>query len=67
MQLCAMMLRRHKAACIWNHPNVLVLSLRATTEAIAKKILDTWFSTPFSEDEWNFLQIKRIKQLEKKV
>ncbi|WP_442937309.1 RpiB/LacA/LacB family sugar-phosphate isomerase [Nostoc sp.] len=52
---------------IWNHANVLALSLRATTEAIAKEILDTWFSTPYSEDEWNLLQIKRIKQLEKKV
>ncbi|MEH2132414.1 MAG: hypothetical protein V7K86_17655 [Nostoc sp.] len=47
--------------------SVAILSLRATTEAIAKEILDTWFSTPFSEDERNFLQIKRIKQLEKKV
>ncbi|MEH2064341.1 MAG: RpiB/LacA/LacB family sugar-phosphate isomerase [Nostoc sp.] len=56
-----------RGACIWNHLNVLVLSLRATTEAIAKEILDTWFSTPFSEDEWNFLQIKQIKSLEKKV
>lgn len=50
---------------IWNHANVLVLSLRATTEAIAKEILDAWFSTPYSEDDWNLLQIKRIRQLEK--
>ncbi len=42
-----------------------MLSLRATTEAIAKEILDAWFSTPYSEDDWNLLQIKRIRQLEK--
>ncbi|MDZ8188000.1 MAG: RpiB/LacA/LacB family sugar-phosphate isomerase [Nostoc sp. ChiSLP02] len=54
-----------RGARIWNHANVLVLSLRATTEAIAKEILDAWFSTPYSEDDWNLLQIKRIQQLEK--
>ncbi|TMC80062.1 MAG: galactose isomerase, partial [Chloroflexi bacterium] len=43
---------------------VLALSLRATTEAIAKEILDTWFTTPYSEDEWNRQQIERITQLE---
>lgn len=54
-----------RGARIWNHANVLVLSLRATTEAIAKEILDAWFSTPYSEDEWNILQMERIRQLEK--
>lgn len=53
-----------RGARIWNHANVLVLSLRATTEAIAKEILDAWFTTPFSKDEWNLQQIKRIKELE---
>ena len=56
-----------KGARIWNHANVLVLSLRATTEAVAKEILDTWFATPYSDDEWNLEQIERIKQLEKTV
>jgi ribose 5-phosphate isomerase B len=48
----------------WNHANILALSLRTTTEAIAKEILDAWFSTPFSDDEWNRQQIARIQQLE---
>jgi ribose 5-phosphate isomerase B len=56
-----------KGARIWNHANVLVLSLRATTEAVAKEILDAWFATPYSNDEWNLEQIERIKQLEKTV
>jgi len=51
-------------ARIWNHANVLALSLRTTTEAIAKEILDAWFSTPYSNDDWNRLQIARIQQLE---
>jgi ribose 5-phosphate isomerase B len=53
-----------RGARIWNHANVLALSLRATPEPIAKEILDAWFSTSYSEDEWNRQQIERIKQLE---
>jgi ribose 5-phosphate isomerase B len=51
----------------WNHANVLALSLRTITEAIAKEILDAWFSTPYSEDEWNCQQIARIQQLEQQA
>lgn len=53
-----------KGARIWNHANVLALSLRATSEGRLKEILDSWFETPFSEDEWNLKQISRIRQLE---
>ncbi len=53
-----------KGARIWNHANVLALSMRATPEAIVKEILDLWFSTPFSEDEWNVHQMKRIRDME---
>ena len=42
-----------KGARIWNHANVLALSLRATPIPIAREILDAWFNTPFSTDEWN--------------
>ncbi len=54
-----------RGARIWNHANVLVLSLRAITEAVAKEILDAWFATSYSNDEWNLQQIERIRQLEK--
>jgi ribose 5-phosphate isomerase B len=30
----------------WNHANVLALSLRLTSESIAREILDAWFSAP---------------------
>lgn len=53
-----------RGARIWNHANVLALSLRSTSEAIAREILDAWFSTPYSDDEWNSQQMERIKQLE---
>ncbi len=55
-----------KGARIWNHANVLALSLRATSEPIAKEILDAWFSTPYSDDAWNCQQIERITQLEQR-
>lgn len=53
-----------RGARIWNHANVLALSLRATSIPIAKEILDAWFETPFSEDEWNLQQMGRIRALE---
>ena len=53
-----------KGARIWNHANVLALSLRATPVPIAREILDAWFSTPFGTDEWNLKQIERIQRIE---
>jgi ribose 5-phosphate isomerase B len=59
-----------RGARIWNHANVLALSLRATSIPIAREILDAWFSTPVSEgeaqSEWNRQQIERVKQIEEK-
>jgi ribose 5-phosphate isomerase B len=55
-----------KGARIWNHANVLGLSLRATPEAVAKEILNAWFSTPYSDDEWNMRQIQQINEIEQK-
>lgn len=56
-----------KGARIWNHANVLGLSLRATPEAVAKEILNAWFDTPYSDDAWNLRQIQRIEEIEKKI
>lgn len=53
-----------RGARVWNHANVLALSLRATPEAIAKEILDRWLDTPFSNDEWNVRQIERVNDIE---
>ena len=55
-----------KGARIWNHANVLGLSLRATPEAVAKEILNVWFDTPYSNDEWNLRQIQSIEEIEQK-
>ena|SRR5437764_12331833 len=55
-----------RGARIWNHANVLALSLRITSEAIAKEILEVWFATAYSDDEWNCQQIARLRQLEER-
>ena len=55
-----------RGARVWNHANVLGLSLRATSEAMAREILEAWFATPWSDDEWNRRQIARIRALEER-
>lgn len=57
-----------RGARIWNHANVLALSLRATPIPIAREILDAWFATPTDSGEaasdWNRQQIQRLAELE---
>ena len=56
-----------KGARVWNHANVLALSLRATPEPIVKEILDRWFDTPYSDDDWNLRQIARVREIEERA
>lgn len=55
-----------RGARVWNHANVLALSLRATPEAVVKEILDSWFETPYSKDDWNLKQLEKLKNIEKR-
>jgi ribose 5-phosphate isomerase B len=59
-----------RGARVWNHSNVLALSLRATPIPVMHEILDAWYNTSSSEGEaqsdWNREQIERIRQLEEK-
>ncbi|WP_316356781.1 RpiB/LacA/LacB family sugar-phosphate isomerase [Candidatus Neptunichlamydia sp. REUL1] len=55
-----------KGARIYNHANVLGLSLRLLSSEILQEILDQWFSTPFSTDAWNLSQIKELETIEKR-
>lgn len=59
-----------RGARIWNHANILALSLRSTPVPIAQEILDAWFSTPVHEgeaqSEWNRQQIERVKEIEER-
>lgn len=42
-----------KLARKWDNANVLCISLRYTSEEVAKEILDAWFSTEFDEEDLN--------------
>ncbi len=55
-----------RGARVWNAANVLALSLRATSEPVAKEILEAWFSTAPGDDEWNKRQIERIHELDER-
>ncbi len=40
-----------KLARKWDNANILCMSLRYTSEKVAKEILDTWFSAKFDEED----------------
>ena len=43
----------------WNDANILVLSLRSTSEAVAKEILDAWFAEKVRPEEQQFVELVR--------
>jgi ribose 5-phosphate isomerase B len=49
----------------WNDANVLALSLRATSEAVLKEILDAWFSGEPSPDEDDVENIRHLEEIER--
>ncbi len=53
-----------KGARLWNHANVLALSLRTVSVPVLKEILTAWFETPYSSDAWNLQQIERVNKIE---
>ena len=48
----------------WNDANVLCLSLRATSETIAKEILDAWFETEADPSEAE--NIEKVRALDQR-
>ena len=55
-----------KGARLWNRANVLCLSLRATSEVVAKEILDAWFVTPLGADPTDVACVEKVGEIEKK-
>lgn len=53
-----------KGARLWNDANILVMSLRLTSEEVAREILEAWFST--SSDLKETKTIAKIAKIEKK-
>ncbi|MBX9696908.1 MAG: RpiB/LacA/LacB family sugar-phosphate isomerase [Alphaproteobacteria bacterium] len=55
-----------KGARQWNDANVLVMSLRSTSLAVAEEICTAWVESSCLQDEWNRLQIERLDALDAK-
>jgi ribose 5-phosphate isomerase B len=49
----------------WNHANVLALSLRATSQAVAEEIVDAWLSTT-DVDASEQQNIDRVGEIERR-
>lgn len=48
----------------WNDANVLTMSLRASSEIVAKEILDSWFDSSLEEEER--INVEKVSEIEKK-
>ena len=55
-----------KGARMWDDANVLAMSLRSTSTAIAKEILDSWFSSGAMTAGIDAELIERAKMLDAK-
>lgn len=52
-----------RGAKAWNQANVLCLSLRSTTEALAREVLDAWFSaTPDPSEAENVDKLRSLDE-----
>ncbi len=53
-----------RGARAWNQANVLCLSLRATTETLAREMLDAWFSA--TADESEAANVEKVHELDRR-
>ncbi len=51
----------------WNDANILCMSLRATSETVAKEILQAWFSNNPSEDKEDLDCLVFLKEAEERL
>ena len=51
-------------ARMWNDANILCLSLRATSEEVAREILDAWFENEPSTDEEDVACLRYLEEWE---
>lgn len=53
-----------RGARLWNNANVLCLSLRLTSEIVAKEIIDAWFAHAYVPNEGDDACLAEIEALE---
>ncbi len=54
-----------RGARLWNDANLLCLSLRRTSEVIAKEIVESWFDTSFVPNETDDACLAQLNELER--
>lgn len=55
-----------RGARLWNRANVLCMSLRRTSEIVAKEILATWFETAYQPNEVDDACLAQLQAIEAK-
>jgi ribose 5-phosphate isomerase B len=50
----------------WNHANVLALSMRATSEPLAREILEAWFDEPFGLAPADLENVEMLQRLDER-
>lgn len=53
-----------RGARLWNNANVLCLSLRLTSEVVAREILDAWFSARYNPNETDDAALAALDAIE---
>ena len=54
-----------RGARIWNDANLLCMSLRSTSEAEAKEILESWFATEYKPNPDDDARLRELSEIEK--
>ena len=54
-----------RGARLWNNANVLCMSLRLTSEVVAKEILDAWFATAYQPNPTDDACLAMVEEIEK--
>jgi ribose 5-phosphate isomerase B len=49
----------------WNDANVLALSLRTTSQALLREILDAWFAGQTSDEDADRANVRRLAEIER--
>lgn len=53
-----------RGARLWNNANLLCMSLRNTSEAVAKEIIDSWFSTVYQPNPEDDAHLEELNSIE---
>ena len=53
-----------RGARLWNNANVLCLSIRRTSEVMAREILESWFTTTYQPNETDDACLTQVAEIE---